>query len=89
MPTNFTFNFKSKDANNISQAFFEKVVGISLNGVFFISSNSEYEQDIISPPNSNWVYPWVIDECLGGNTDNLVYAYRTASPCLFPNASLN
>eukprot|EP00347_Sterkiella_histriomuscorum_P013113 403365969 len=89
LPTNFTFRFVSSDESKNSLDFFDKVTGISLNGVFFINPNSEYKQDILIPPSGNWSYPLVIDECLGGNLDNLVYSYRTFSPCIYPPAALN
>ena len=85
LPKEYSFNMISDDSNSLD--FFDKVTGITINGVFMINANSAYHDDIVFPPNGNWSFPLVVDECLGSNLDNLVYSYRLFSPCILPPGS--
>jgi hypothetical protein len=60
------------------------MIGVTLNGVPIYNANSASGEDAIFPSSGSVFDDIGLDECLGSNTEDGVYYYRTISPCMLP-----
>lgn len=64
----------------------DNVVGIALNGVFFMSGTSHYGYDVFFPTkygNMNNPKGYEFDVCLGNQATYQTYRYHSYSPCIY------